>query len=244
MLRLPDKISGFLFDLDGVVTDTAAVHAAAWKRMFDDFLSSRGLPPFRLPEDYTLYVDGKKREDGTRSFLASRGVVLPEGDVNDPPEAETVHGLGTRKNALVLALIAEGGVQVFPDAVALLKTVRAGGGRTALVSSSANAEAVLTSAGLLDLFDARIDGVVARELGLPGKPAPDMFLAGARAVGLPPAECAAFEDALAGVAAGRAGGFALVVGVDRIRDGAHGPALTGSGADVVVTDLRELVEQR
>ncbi|GAB2836222.1 beta-phosphoglucomutase family hydrolase [Actinocorallia aurea] len=244
MLELPEEISGFLFDLDGVVTDTAAVHAAAWKRMFDDFLASRNLAPFALPGDYTRFVDGKKREDGTRSFLSSRGVVLPEGEPDDPPEAETVFGLGNRKNALVLKLIAEDGVAVFPDAVALLERVRAAGGRTALVSSSANAQAVLESAGLTGLFDARIDGVTARERGLPGKPAPDMFLAGAEAVGLPPSACAAFEDALAGVAAGRAGGFALVVGVDRVKDGAHGPALTDSGADVVVTDLRELVERR
>ncbi|ROO89443.1 HAD superfamily hydrolase (TIGR01509 family)/beta-phosphoglucomutase family hydrolase [Actinocorallia herbida] len=244
MLALPDEINGFLFDLDGVVTDTAAVHAAAWKRMFDTFLAERNLDPFKLPEDYTRFVDGKKREDGTRSFLESRGVVLPDGDPDDPPEAETVYGLGNRKNALVLTLIAEDGVAVFPDAVALLERVRAAGGRTALVSSSANAEAVLEAVGLTGLFDARIDGVTARERGLPGKPAPDMFLAGAEAVGLPPSACAAFEDALAGVAAGRAGGFALVVGVDRVKDGAHGPSLAENGADVVVTDLRELVEQQ
>ncbi|MCD0452881.1 beta-phosphoglucomutase family hydrolase [Actinocorallia sp. API 0066] len=244
MLALPAEIRGFLFDLDGVVTDTAAVHAAAWKHMFDGFLAARALPPFDLPEDYTRYVDGKKREDGTRSFLASRGITLEEGDPDDPPEAETVYGLGARKNALVLQLIASGGVRVFPDAVELLRQVRATGARTALVSSSANAEAVLAAAGLEDMFDVRIDGVVARERHLPGKPAPDMFLAGAAALGLPARDCAAFEDALAGVAAGRAGDFALVVGVDRIRDGAHGPALLGNGADVVVEDLTELLERR
>lgn len=244
MLELPEEIRGCLFDLDGVVTDTAAVHAAAWKQMFDAFLAGRGLPPFRLPEDYTRYVDGKKREDGTRSFLASRDVALPDGEPDDPPDAETVFGLGNRKNALVLDLIAQGGVTVFPDAVALLERVRAAGTRTALVSSSANAAAVLESAGLTGLFDARIDGEVAREMNLPGKPAPDMFLAGARALDLPPSACAAFEDALAGVEAGHAGGFALVVGVDRIRDGVHGPALKDNGADVVVTDLSELLEPR
>jgi beta-phosphoglucomutase family hydrolase len=244
---LPTDLQACLFDMDGVLTDTAAVHAAAWKEMFDGFLRERsereGVPfvPFDPDKDYTQYVDGKRRDDGTRSFLASRGVDLPEGRPDDPPEAATVRGLGARKNALLLRLLDELGVKVFQDAVDFVRTVRGRGLRTAVVSSSANTVQVLQVAGLTDLFDARIDGIVARERDLPGKPAPDMFLAGAEALGVAPRRAAVFEDALSGVAAGRAGGFELVVGVDRV-GGGHADALRENGADVVVGDLGELLE--
>ncbi|TNY37670.1 beta-phosphoglucomutase family hydrolase [Thermomonospora catenispora] len=236
-----------LFDLDGVLTDTAAVHAAAWKRMFDEFLRERaareGGPfvPFDPATDYPRYVDGKRRADGTRAFLASRGIRLPEGSPDDPPGALTVRGLGARKNDLVLRLLEERGVTVFPDAVAFVRAIRGRGLRTAVVSSSANTAQVLRVAGLTGLFDARVDGVTAQERNLPGKPAPDMFWEGARALNVEPGRAAVFEDALAGVAAGRAGGFALVVGVDRV-GGGHGEALREHGADIVVDDLGELLE--
>ncbi|MBA9006380.1 beta-phosphoglucomutase family hydrolase [Thermomonospora cellulosilytica] len=244
---LPSDLRACLFDMDGVLTDTAAVHSAAWKQMFDEFLRERsaraGEPfvPFDPDTDYPRYVDGKKREDGTRSFLASRGIELPEGSPDDPPDAPTVRGLGARKNDLVLRLLDEKGVTVFPDAVAFLRAVRDRGMRTAVVSSSANTVQVLQVAGLTDLFDARVDGVTARDRDLPGKPAPDMFLEGARELGVEPARAAVFEDALAGVAAGRAGDFGLVVGVDRV-GGGHGEALREHGADIVVDDLGELRE--
>lgn len=241
MLGLPEQIRTCLFDLDGVLTDTAAVHAVAWKQMFDEFLVPQGLPPFDPGRDYTAYVDGKKREDGTRSFLASRDIVLPEGTPDDPPEAETVWGLSARKNALVLKLIDEQGVRVFDGSVAFVRAARKAGLATAVVSSSANTAQVLRVTGLTDLFDAVVDGMTARERNLPGKPDPAMFLAGAAAVGAEAAACVVFEDALAGVEAGRAGAFGHVVGVDRLRDGVHGPALREHGADVVVEDLEELL---
>lgn len=249
MLGLPDGVRACLFDMDGVLTKTAAVHAAAWKEMFDGYLRRRsaehGTPfaPFDVAKDYPEYVDGKRREDGTRSFLASRRIELPEGDPDDPPDAETVHGLGNRKQALVLKLLDEGGVEVFDDAVRYLHAVRDAGLRTAVVSSSANTVQVLRAAGLQDFFDARVDGLTARERDLAGKPAPDMFLAGAREVGAEPHEAAVFEDALSGVAAGRAGGFAFVVGVDRV-GGGHAAALRAHGADVVMADLGELLEDK
>ena len=191
--------------------------------------------------DYDRYVDGRPRFEGTRSFLASRGITLPVGAPGDPPGTATLHGLGNRKNELVLRLLTTEGVEVFDGSVRYAREVRAAGLRTAVVSSSANTAEVLTAAGIADLFDARIDGVVARERGLAGKPAPDTFLAGAAAVGVAPGEAAVFEDALAGVAAGRAGGFGLVVGVDRV---GHADALRADGADVVVGDLDELLEDR
>ncbi|WP_030144777.1 beta-phosphoglucomutase family hydrolase [Spirillospora albida] len=247
MLGLPDDAEACLFDLDGVLTRTAAVHAAAWKEMFDGFLRDRtartGDPfvPFDPVKDYAEYVDGKKREDGTRSFLHSRGLVLPEGAPDDPPEAETVRGLGDRKNALVLRFIEEKGVEVFEGSIGFVRAARDAGLRTAVVSSSANTVQVLASVGITDLFDARVDGVVAAERDIPGKPAPDMFLEGAREVGVPPGRAVVFEDALAGVAAGRAGGFRYVVGVNRVDD-AHAAALAANGADIVVGDLSELLE--
>ncbi|MFC4908105.1 beta-phosphoglucomutase family hydrolase [Actinomadura gamaensis] len=247
MLGLPEGVEACLFDLDGVLTATAAVHAAAWKQMFDEFLKDwsqrHGQPfvPFDVRADYGPYVDGKKREDGTRSFLESRGIHLPEGSPDDPPSAETVRGLGNRKNELVLKLIDEKGVQVFDGSVAFVRAAREAGLKTAVVSSSANTPQVLRVAGIADLFDARIDGVVAAERKLPGKPAPDTFLAGAEAVGVPADRAVVFEDALAGVEAGRRGGFAYVVGVNRLDD-AHAEGLREHGASVVVNDLSELLK--
>ncbi|QKW40448.1 beta-phosphoglucomutase family hydrolase [Actinomadura sp. NAK00032] len=247
MLGLPDEATACLFDLDGVLTRTASVHAAAWKEMFDGYLRERsertGEPftEFDPVHDYGRYVDGKKREDGTRSFLESRGITLPEGDPGDPPEKETVRGLGNRKNALVLKLIEEKGVETFDGSIDYVRAARAAGLRTAVVSSSANTVQVLATVGIAGLFDARVDGVVAAERHLPGKPAPDMFLEGARELGVAADRAVVFEDALAGVQAGRAGGFAYVVGVNRVGD-AHGKALAEHGADVVVDDLSELLE--
>jgi beta-phosphoglucomutase family hydrolase len=247
VLGLPDSIRGCLFDLDGVLTQTAKVHDAAWKEMFDDYLRERakrtGQPfvPFDPVADYDEYVDGKPRADGTRSFLVSRGIELPEGTDDDPPDAETVHGLGNRKNEIVLRKIREDGVEAYPGSVRYVRAVKAAGLPRAVVSSSANTRDVLIAAGIEGLFDARIDGIVAEREHLRGKPAPDTFLAGARALGLKPTTATVFEDALAGVAAGRAGGFGFVVGVDRVGQAA---ALKQHGADVVVTDLGELLDRR
>jgi beta-phosphoglucomutase family hydrolase len=247
VLGLPDSIRGCLFDLDGVLTQTAKVHDAAWKEMFDDYLRERArrtgeaFVPFDAAADYDDYVDGKPRADGTRSFLASRGIELPEGNADDPPDAETVHGLGNRKNEILLRRIHDDGVEAYPGSVTYVRAVRDAGLPRAVVSSSANCRDVLVAAGIEDLFQARIDGVVAEREHLRGKPAPDSFLAGARALGLRPPTAAVFEDALAGVAAGRAGGFGFVVGVDRV---GQADALKQHGADVVVTDLAELMDRR
>jgi beta-phosphoglucomutase family hydrolase len=244
---LPDGIIACLFDLDGVLTQTAKVHAAAWKEMLDAFLRERskqsGEPfrPFEIASDYPRYVDGKLREDGVRAFLASRGITLPEGSVDDPPSAPTVHGLGTRKNDLVLELIHRHGVDVYEGSVRFVEAVRDAGLRRAVVSASKNCREVLVTAGIEHLFEVRVDGVVAAETGLRGKPAPDAFLAAAAALGVEPARCAVFEDAIAGVEAGRAGSFGWVVGVDRVGQAA---ALRSHGADVVVGDLSELLEER
>ncbi len=245
-LGLPDGIRGCLFDLDGVLTRTASVHAAAWKEMFDEFLrahatmTGEAFVPFDVNDDYSRYVDGRPRADGTRAFLASRGIRLPEGDPNDPPDALTINGLGNRKNELVLERLARDGVEVFEGSVRYVQAVQDHGLRRAVVSSSANTAQVLEAAGIAALFEARIDGLVAAERHLAGKPAPDMFLAGAAALGLEPAAAAVFEDALAGVEAGRAGGFGFVVGVDRV---GHAAALREHGADIVVSDLAELLRQ-
>jgi beta-phosphoglucomutase family hydrolase len=244
MLGLREGIRACLFDLDGVLTQTAKVHARAWKEMFDGFLRGRaeqaGAPfePFDLVKDYDEYVDGKPRYDGVRSFLVARGIELPEGAPDDPPNAQTVHGLGNRKNELVQALIERDGVQVYEGSVRYVRAVRDAGLGRAVVTSSANAGEVLAAAGIDDLFDVRIDGVVAARERLRGKPAPDTFLAGARALGVPPDRAAVFEDALAGVAAGRAGRFELVVGVDRV---GQADALRAHGADIVVANLAELL---
>lgn len=243
--RLPSGIRACLFDLDGVLTQTATVHARAWQKMFDGFLSaranSRGQPfvPFDVVHDYALYVDGKPRDEGTRSFLASRGIRLPEGSADDPPTVESIAALGKRKNSILIACIREQGVQVYPGSIRYLRASKRAGLRTAVVSSSKNCREVLIAAGIAELFDARIDGVVAAEQHLAGKPAPDTYLAAARAVAVIPAQAAVFEDALAGVAAGRSGQFGLVVGVDRA---GQADELRHHGADVVVTDLAALLE--
>ncbi|MET8438126.1 beta-phosphoglucomutase family hydrolase [Streptomyces sp900116325] len=243
-LGLPDKVTACLFDLDGVLTKTAVVHAAAWKEAFDDFLRQRqGLAfrPFDTLADYEQYVDGRPRTDGVRVFLASRGIVLPEGKGDDPPELETVHGLGNRKNAFLLEKIRTQGVEPYSGSVRYVDAVRAAGLATAVVSSSANCREILTSAGIADRFDVRIDGVVATERGLPGKPHPDTFLEAAHDLGCTPHAAAVFEDALAGMDAGRAGDFGAVVGVDRV---GQADALREHGADIVVKDLSELLEGR
>ncbi|MGW1069591.1 beta-phosphoglucomutase family hydrolase [Streptomyces aureus] len=241
-LGLPQQILACLFDLDGVITKTAVVHAAAWKRTFDDFLRERdgdGFRPFD-DEDYSAYVDGMPRADGVRSFLASRGIDLPEGTPDDPPERATVHGLGNRKNQLLLDMIRTDGVEAYDGTLRYLEAVRAKGLRTAVVSSSANCRDVLRSVGAEDLFDVRVDGVVAAERRLPGKPRPDTFLAAAKDLGVQPSQAAVFEDALAGMDAGRSGHFGYVVGVDRVGQSA---ALRAHGADIVVRDLDELGER-
>jgi beta-phosphoglucomutase family hydrolase len=244
MLGLPQHVRACLFDLDGVLTQTAKVHAAAWKQTFDEFLrtraSARGenFVPFDAVGDYDEYVDGKPREDGVRSFLAARGIELPEGEPQDAPDAETVHGLANHKNEIVLAMIRDDGVQPYAGSVRYVHAVRDAGLPRAVVSSSANAHAVLRAAGIEDLFDAVIDGLLAEREHLHGKPAADTFLAGAKALAVAPAAAAVFEDALAGVAAGRAGGFGCVVGVDRA---GQAQALHEHGADIVVADLDELL---
>ncbi|HZY76502.1 MAG TPA: beta-phosphoglucomutase family hydrolase [Jatrophihabitantaceae bacterium] len=239
MLGLPEKITTCLFDLDGVLTDTASVHRAAWKETFDPLLSARGLPEF-TEDDYDDYVDGKPRADGVRDFLASRGITLPEGEPDDPTDADTVNGVGNRKNELLLARIHRDGVTVYEGSRRYLEAARDAGLRRAVVSSSANTADVLHVTGLEDLVEGRVDGVTIREQGLHGKPAPDSFLAGAGLFGVSPDAAVVFEDALAGVQAGRDGGFGFVVGVNRIDD-AHGRALSEHGADVVVTDLGDLL---
>ena len=247
VLGLPQAISACLFDLDGVLTQTAKVHAQAWKQMFDDFLRERsertGEPfrPFELPGDYDEHVDGLPRLDGVRRFLTSRGIELPMGSPSDPPGAETVHSLGVRKNDLVLELIRTDGVQPYEGSIRFVEAARDRGLRRAVVSSSTNCRDVLVAAGIEHLFEARVDGIVAEREGLAGKPAPDTFLAAARALGVEPARAAVFEDALAGVEAGRAGAFGWVVGVDRT---GQAEALRSRGADVVVRDLAELLERR
>ncbi|MEA2361627.1 MAG: hypothetical protein QOD71_772 [Thermoleophilaceae bacterium] len=241
MLGLPEGIRACLFDLDGVLTQTAKVHAAAWKQMFDEFLRSRP-EPFRefTQDDYEQYVDGKPRRDGVRSFLVARGIELPEGSPDDPSNRETVAGLGNRKNDMVQRLIREQGVQVYEGSVRYVKAVRDAGLRRAVVSSSANTREVLRATGIEDLFEAIVDGVVIERDGLKGKPAPDTFLAGARALDAEPAQAAVFEDAIAGVEAGRAGNFGFVVGVDRV---GHAAELLAHGADIVVSDLSELLDR-
>lgn len=240
--RLPPGVEACLFDLDGVLTQTAKVHAAAWKEVFDAFLRERVRPgeearPFE-PADYERYVDGRLRLDGVRAFLASRGIELPEGSPDDPPEADTVHGLGRRKNERLLELLRRDGVEVYEGSVRFLRAARDAGLRRAVVSASKNCREVLAAAGIEELFEVRVDGLLAEERGLRGKPAPDTFLAAAELLGLEPARAAVFEDAEAGVAAGRAGGFGWVVGVDRT---GHADALRAHGADVVVADLAELL---
>lgn len=245
-LGLPPSIRACLFDMDGVLTQTARLHAAAWKEMFDEYLQRRSVAtrerfvPFDDVADYDDFVDGKLREDGARSFLASRGIRLPEGDESDPPDAETVEGLANRKDEIFAGLLRQGPVETYDGSVRYVRAVRQAGLRTAVVSSSKHCRDVLTSAGIADLFDGRIDGVVASEGHLAGKPAPDTYLAAALAIGVAPAEAAVFEDALSGVEAGRAGHFGFVVGVDRI---GQSNELRRHGADAVVTDLAAMLER-
>ena len=245
MLGLPDQIEALLFDLDGVLTQTAKVHAEAWKQTFDAFLRKRAenkgdkFVPFDKVADYDAYVDGMPREDGVRSFLQSRGISLPDGSSEDAPDAETIQGVGNNKNERVLKLIHDHGVEPYDGSLRYVRAAEQAGLGRAVVSSSTNCHDVLVAAKIDDLFDTVIDGVVAHRDRLQGKPAPDTFLAGARALGVDPAHAVVFEDALAGVAAGPAGGFGYVVGVDRVgqRD-----ALKSHGADVVVDDLAELLD--
>jgi len=247
VLGLPESVRACLFDLDGVLTQTAKVHAAAWKLMFDDYLRRRAeqrgerFVPFDPVSDYDQYVDGKPRYDGVRSFLEARGIELPQGTPDDSPGSETVDGLGNRKNEIVLKMIHEDGVQPYEGSVRYAKAARDAGLRRAVVSSSTNCRDVLVAAGILDLFEKIVDGHVAERQHLNGKPAPDTFLAGARAVDVEPANAVVFEDALAGVEAGRRGAFGFVVGVDRV---GQADALKAHGADVVVRDLAELIKEK
>ena len=240
----PDRYDAVLFDLDGVLTETASLHAAAWQQMFDGFLRERAeaeetpFVPFDVTSDYRSYIDGKPRYDGVRSFLASRDIDLPEGDPTDPPGANTVTGLGNRKNELVNELIEREGVEAFPGAVRLVAWLRNHAVKTAVVSSSANAAVVLRAAGIEDQFDTRVDGAVSAELGLNGKPAPDAFLEAARRLNTQPRRTVVVEDAISGVQAGRSGSFGLVVGVG---EGSQAQALLDNGADVVVADLADLL---
>ncbi len=248
MLGLPDSVTACLFDLDGVLTPTAKVHNAAWTQIFDDFLRARdgaAFVPFDPGADYNSYVDGKPRADGVRDFLASRGISLPEGAADDPvdqPSGEvSVQGLGNRKNAIVLQKIRDGGVEAYPGSRRYLEAARDAGLRRAVVSASANCRDVVESAGIAALLEVRVDGVTTAERHLRGKPAPDTFLEGARELGVPAAAAVVFEDALAGVAAGRSGAFGWVVGVDRL-GGTHAQDLLDAGADTVVTDLDQLLD--
>ncbi|MCO8273412.1 beta-phosphoglucomutase family hydrolase [Actinoplanes sp. TRM 88003] len=244
MLGLPTHVTACLFDLDGVLTQTALVHNAAWKLTFDEFLEKwsaqhgQEFVPFDSGADYHQYVDGRQRADGVRTFLASRGITLPEGTPDDGPDLQTVNGVGNRKNLLVLQKIKEGAVQVYDGSVTYLKAARDAGLRRAVVSASANCKDVLEAAGIADLIEVRVDGITAREQNLPGKPAPDTFLLAAQQLGVPPENCAVYEDALAGVAAGHAGKFGITIGVDRV---GQTQALLDNGADIVVTDLSELL---
>lgn len=239
----PEAFDALLFDLDGVVTRTAAVHAEAWKRLFDEYLAGRAerrgvvFEPFDIERDYRTWVDGRPRYDGVRSFLESRGISLPHGAPRDDPGAETICGLGNRKNEYFNRLLRQGGVEVFESTVALVQEARSRGMKVAVVSSSKNCADVLDAAGLADLFEARVDGVEVERLGLRGKPAPDMFLEAARRISVEPGRAVVFEDAVSGVQAGRAGGFGLVVGVDRA---GQAGALRDAGADIVVSDLAQI----
>jgi beta-phosphoglucomutase family hydrolase len=246
VLGLPSGIRACLFDLDGVLTPTAVVHAAAWQEMFDDFLRQRAertgesFVPFDPVADYDEYVDGKARADGTRSFLASRHITLPEGDPDDPPERETIQGLSARKDEAFSRRVHRVGVKPYEGSVRYLQAARDAGLRRAVVSSSKHCAEILRAAGIDDLIEERVDGIVAEREGLRGKPAPDTYLYAARLLKVEPGAAAVFEDALAGVAAGRAGGFGYVVGVDRA---GQADELRAHGADIVVTDLAELLDR-
>jgi len=247
MLGLPDTIRACLFDLDGVLTDTASVHRKAWKAMFDSYLRERAdragekFVPFDIADDYLAYIDGKKREDGVRAFLGARNITLPEGEPDDDPSAETVHGLGNRKNELFHRTMREDGVKVFEGSRRYLEAVTAAGLAVAVVSSSANTREVLEVTGLDKFVQQRVDGVTMREEHIAGKPAPDSFLRAAELLGVDAGEAAVFEGALAGVEAGRRGNFGCVVGVDRV---GQSEALRRNGADIAVQDLADLLPRR
>jgi beta-phosphoglucomutase family hydrolase len=245
VLGLPPGIVAGLFDLDGVLTGTARLHAAAWTRVFDDFLLDRARrsgQPYRAFDaaDYSSFVDGRPRAEGVRTFLASRGIALPDGTPDDPSRRQTVHGLANRKNELFQRLIAQRGIRPYPGSLRYLTAARNAGLRRAVVTASANASQVIRAAGLDDLLEVRVDGVVAAERGLRGKPAPDTFLAAAADLGVAPARACVFEDSVAGVQAGRDGAFGVVVGVDRT---GHADDLLRHGASIVVDDLGELLDR-
>ncbi len=243
-LGLPAEVRAGLFDMDGVLTKTAVVHAAAWKQMFDEFLRARegnGFRPFDVVLDYEQYVDGKPRHDGVRDYLTARGISLSDGSPSDDPSQVTNFGLGNRKDVFLHEIIAKQGVEVYDGSVQYLKAARSAGLGRVVVSSSANTKEVLDATGLSDLVEGRVDGHTLVEYNLRGKPAPDSFLAGARLAGVAPGQAAVFEDSLAGVEAGLNGGFGFVVGVDRV---GHRAALLETGANVVVTDLAELIGVR
>jgi beta-phosphoglucomutase family hydrolase len=238
-----DRFDAVVLDMDGVMTDTATVHAAAWKRMFDDYLAtiSAGSPVPQAPfqeGDYLSYVDGKARDDGVESFLASRGIVLARGSVDDRPEIDTAWGLANRKNRYFQRVLADKGAHAFPTSVSFVKALQRAGVRTGIISASRNCQQVLDSAGIGDLFEVRIDGIESERLHLPGKPSPAVFIEAARALGAEPERAVVVEDAIAGVQAGRAGHFGLVIGVDRT---GQAEALRVNGAEVVVGDLGELL---
>ncbi|HET9073113.1 MAG TPA: beta-phosphoglucomutase family hydrolase [Solirubrobacteraceae bacterium] len=244
MLGLPDGVVALLFDMDGVLTRTAEVHAQAWKAAFDAFLKrhdGEDFTPFDPEADYDEYVDGKPREDGIRDFLASRGITLPEGAPDDPRVADTVHGVGNAKNTEFLAIVHRDGVRAYPGSLSYVRAALEQGLRCAVVSSSTNAHEVLDAAGFKTLIPTVVDGRVLTQEHLAGKPHPDPYLRGARALGADPREAAVFEDALAGVEAGAAGGFGAVIGVNRAATGDHADALAAHGATIVVSDLAELL---
>ncbi|MEZ4599531.1 MAG: beta-phosphoglucomutase family hydrolase [Syntrophotaleaceae bacterium] len=243
-----DAVDAFIFDMDGVVTDTAVAHSAAWKRLFDDYREERvergdeGFSPFQ-EKDYLKHLDGKPRYDGVEDFLASRGIELPWGTPDDDPGAETICGLGNRKNTFFQAWLKQNMVPVFPDAVPFIQSLRADGIKTAIISSSRNCRAVLENAGLTDLFDVRVDGTEMARLDLPGKPDPAIFYRAAELLAVSGERVAVVEDALSGVKAGARGKFHRVIGVDRSGDGDRQDSLRSQGADVVVEDLCELLEK-
>jgi beta-phosphoglucomutase family hydrolase len=235
---VPADLAALLLDLDGVVTRTAAVHVAAWRRLLDELFAHHGQPPLDMARDYREHIDGRPRRDALRDLLTARGLPLAEGSPDDGPEIETIHGLAARKQRYFLDALARDGVDAYPDALRLIRRARAADVRLAIVSASENCERVLAAARLAELFEVRICGHDVTRLGLRGKPAPDAFLAAARGLGVDPRRCAVLEDAAAGVAAGRAGDFGLVIGVARGGDGA---VLARAGADVVVATLDEVV---
>ena len=238
-----EQFDAVLFDLDGVLTDTSRLHAACWKKMFDKFLRKRAensgeeFHSFSITDDYYRYVDGRLRSDGVRDFLRSRTINLPEGDPDAPPESETVSGLGNRKNDMVNALMESEGIDVYPDSVTWVRLLREQGYKTAVVSASSNCTRVLNAAKILDLFDTIVDGTVAADLGLAGKPSPDTFLKAAEQLDAEPKRAVVVEDAISGVQAARSGGFGLVIGVARK---GNAQALKENGADIVVASLDEL----